>query len=211
MLFWIGQWLWLFWRWKAMSNWYCSLPFFYLLLGENRKQFARVGCVRYWLVEVAQPIILSPTILLHSQCLPVPSHPHPSNSTLMIPIYWDTCSHQSHKLGTISPVSQSQRQIRSWEYDTIWRASAEKTARSTMPFKGPNTMLPLCESQTRMVLSEEADTISRPSEEKMALHTALVWPSKGPNTISPVSEFQTRIVLSSERSEEHTSELQSPC
>ena len=50
-----------------------------------------------WLVDVAQWIIISPTILLHSQCLPVPSHPHPSISTLMIFIYQDTCSHQSHK------------------------------------------------------------------------------------------------------------------
>ena len=47
---------------------------------------------------IARLIILSPTILLHSQRLPVPSHPHPSISTLMIPIYRDTCSHQSHKL-----------------------------------------------------------------------------------------------------------------
>ena len=58
------------------------------------------------------------------------------------------------KLHTISPVSQSQRRI-VWspEHDTICRASAEKTARTALSYKGPNTMLPLCEFQTQMVSS----------------------------------------------------------
>ena len=53
-------------------------------------------------------------------------------------------------------------------------------------------------SQMRMVLSEEPEATSLPSDEKVTDHTQSVWPSKGLRIRSPVCASQIQMVLSGE-------------
>jgi hypothetical protein len=66
------------------------------------------------------------------------------------------------------------------------------------PLSGPTTTSPVSASQTRIVWSDEPETMRLLSCENATELTPLVCPSSGPTTSSPVSASQTRIVWSDE-------------
>jgi hypothetical protein len=85
--------------------------------------------------------------------------------------------------------------------DTLRRPSGEKVALLTAPvwpLRGSPIGCPVSASQSRSVLSDEAETMRRPSGEKAALRAALVWPLSGSPMGCPVSASQSRSVLSNE-------------
>ena len=69
---------------------------------------------------------------------------------------------------------------------------------SVCPWRGLLTWPPLCIFQSRIVLSEEPDTMCFPSGEKATDQTESVCPWRGFPTWPPVCASQSRIVLSPE-------------
>src|SRR6266702_3379760 len=66
------------------------------------------------------------------------------------------------------------------------------------PVNGPAAVSPVVAFHTRIVRSEEPETMRWTSGENATDKTESVCPVNGPVTVSPVVAFHTRIVLSSE-------------
>src|SRR6266702_538486 len=71
---------------------------------------------------------------------------------------------------------------------------ARNQTQSVCPVNGPPAISPVVEFHTRIVRSEEAETMRWPSGENSTDSTESVCPVNGPATISPIVAFHTRIV-----------------